>query len=165
MHRIKFYNKEKGFGFIYNDSDPNEKDVFFYRDALGGVILDEDTPVAYTMKQGKRGPEASDIRAVGANRAVPRGSHEAAHVDNDNPVVAKLDPVIEKLNKLANKMAATGLPMPDEHLLIFRVSFDMEKLRDLSLEQLKENIEDTISARIPEFVAIADRKMDDLYGS
>ena len=62
---VKWFNPEKGFGFIA----PNEggADVFVHYSAIdaGGFrSLDEDQQVTYEVSQGPKGPQADSVRAV-----------------------------------------------------------------------------------------------------
>ncbi|QGK68727.1 cold-shock protein [Allosaccharopolyspora coralli] len=62
---VKWFNSEKGFGFIA----PNEggPDVFVHYsaiDASGFRTLEEDQQVAYDVSQGPKGLQADTVRAV-----------------------------------------------------------------------------------------------------
>jgi len=62
---VKWFNSEKGFGFIA----PNEggPDVFVHYsaiDAAGFRTLEEDQQVAYEFSQGSKGPQADRVRVV-----------------------------------------------------------------------------------------------------
>lgn len=57
--RVKFYNAEKGFGFII-DSETN-KDVFVHRSGLIDTI-NEDDEVSFEIKDGQKGPNAVDVK-------------------------------------------------------------------------------------------------------
>ena len=62
---VKWFNSEKGFGFIA----PNEggPDVFVHYsaiDAAGFRTLEEDQQVTYDVSQGPKGPQADSVRAV-----------------------------------------------------------------------------------------------------
>jgi CspA family cold shock protein len=59
---VKFFNSEKGFGFIKPDEGGN--DVFVHYTAIvgGGYrSLEEGQHVTFTVAQGDKGPEARDV--------------------------------------------------------------------------------------------------------
>ena len=62
---VKWFNSEKGFGFIAPDE--GGADVFAHYSAIqsGGYrSLEENQRVEYTVTQGKKGPQASQIRPL-----------------------------------------------------------------------------------------------------
>ena len=62
---VKWFNAEKGFGFITPDG--GGPDVFVHFSAITGSgyrSLDENQEVTYTVSQGAKGPQASDVTAV-----------------------------------------------------------------------------------------------------
>ncbi len=61
--KVKFFNAGKGFGFITPDG--GGKDVFVHANDTGGAQLDEGTKVEFEVVQGKKGPQASNVRVVG----------------------------------------------------------------------------------------------------
>jgi cold shock protein len=64
--QVKWYNAEKGFGFIAVGD--GSKDVFVHRSALtraGLVDLQEGQRVVIEVVQGRKGPEANTVRVVG----------------------------------------------------------------------------------------------------
>jgi CspA family cold shock protein len=59
---VKFFNTAKGFGFITPES--GGKDVFVHANDLGGAVLNEGTKVEFEVVQGKKGPQASNVKVV-----------------------------------------------------------------------------------------------------
>lgn len=61
---VKWFNEEKGFGFIAQQSGP---DVFAHYSSIasaGFKTLAEGQRVEFTVTQGKKGPQAEDIVAI-----------------------------------------------------------------------------------------------------
>ncbi|MBA8824408.1 CspA family cold shock protein [Saccharopolyspora lacisalsi] len=62
---VKWFNAEKGFGFI--TPDEGESDVFAHYsaiDASGFRTLDENQRVEFDITQGPKGPQAAQIRSI-----------------------------------------------------------------------------------------------------
>ncbi len=62
---VKWFNSEKGFGFITPDS--GEKDVFVHFSAItadGFKNLQENQKVEFTVTAGPKGPQAQDVKPL-----------------------------------------------------------------------------------------------------
>lgn len=61
--KVKWFNNQKGFGFIENI--PGEKDIFVHYKQIEGEgykILNEGQPVEFEIEQGPKGPQAVNVR-------------------------------------------------------------------------------------------------------
>ncbi len=58
--KVKFFNAGKGFGFI--TPDDGSKDVFVHANDTGGVQLNDGDAVEFEVVEGKKGPQASNVR-------------------------------------------------------------------------------------------------------
>ena len=62
---VKWFNAEKGFGFIAQDN--GGPDVFVHYSAIatqGYRTLDENQRVGFEGTQGQKGPQAADVRPL-----------------------------------------------------------------------------------------------------
>ncbi|MFF0827521.1 cold-shock protein [Brevibacillus sp. NPDC003359] len=62
--RVKWFNSEKGFGFIERDGGD---DVFVHFSAIQGEgykALDEGQEVEFEVENGQRGPQATNVRKL-----------------------------------------------------------------------------------------------------
>ncbi|MBS9524910.1 cold shock domain-containing protein [Litoribacter ruber] len=58
---IKFYNDSKGFGFIIDDQ--SQSDIFVHATGLVDKIAQNDK-VSFDLKEGKKGPNAINVKKV-----------------------------------------------------------------------------------------------------
>lgn len=62
---VKWFNAEKGFGFIAQEN--GGPDVFVHYSEIAGTgfkSLEENQKVEFEVTQGNKGPQASQVRAV-----------------------------------------------------------------------------------------------------
>ena len=62
---VKWFNSEKGYGFIARES--GEKDVFVHFSAIVGdgyKTLKEEQQVEFSVVQGAKGPQAQDVKVL-----------------------------------------------------------------------------------------------------
>ena len=88
--KVKFFNAEKGFGFLSNDEGD---DVFVHRDALpdGMTELKPGTRVEYGIVSGRKGNQAMQVHVLDPIPSVVRASRKPAE---------EMAPLVEDLIKL-----------------------------------------------------------------
>ncbi|CAM4187693.1 cold-shock protein [Erysipelothrix inopinata] len=63
--KVKFFNAEKGFGFIINDSNNEELFVHFSGIVSEGYkTLNEGQVVTFDIEMGQRGPQAINVKGL-----------------------------------------------------------------------------------------------------
>lgn len=61
--KVKFFNEEKGFGFIVPED--GSKDLFVHISGIeGGMKIKEDDTVEYELGEGRKGPCATNVKVV-----------------------------------------------------------------------------------------------------
>ena len=61
---VKWFNSAKGFGFIQQQSG---EDIFVHANSIAGEghkSLEENDKVEYSVTQGAKGPQASDVKRI-----------------------------------------------------------------------------------------------------
>lgn len=88
--KVKFFNAEKGFGFLSNDEG---EDVFVHRDALptGMTELKPGTRVEYGIVSGRKGNQAMQVHVLDPIPSVVRATRKPAE---------EMAPLVEDLIKL-----------------------------------------------------------------
>jgi len=59
---VKFFNNDKGFGFI--TPDDGGKDVFVHSNGLNGVSIGEGDKVSYDTEEGQKGLNAVNVEVI-----------------------------------------------------------------------------------------------------
>ena len=74
--KVKWFNAEKGFGFLSQESGP---DVYVHADALpeGVTTLRNGTRVEFGIAQGRRGEQALQVRVLDAPASVVRNQRNS----------------------------------------------------------------------------------------
>ncbi len=62
--KVKFFNAEKGYGFITQDDGDDVFVHFSNIDGTGYRTLDEGQSVEFEIGPGRKGPEALNVRAL-----------------------------------------------------------------------------------------------------
>jgi len=58
--KVKFFNEQKGFGFIAGDDG---KDIFVHKSNTLDLIRKDET-VEYQIEEGKKGPKAVKVKRI-----------------------------------------------------------------------------------------------------
>ena len=91
--KVKFYNAEKGFGFLSSDEGA---DVFLHASALpeGVTELKGGTRVEYGIVEGKRGTQALSVRVLEAPPSMQRMARPSA-----DDMAARIEDLIKVLDR------------------------------------------------------------------
>lgn len=102
--KVKFFNADKGFGFLSNDEG---EDVFVHRDALpeGMTELKTGQRVEYGIVSGRRGNQAMQVHVLDPVPSVVRNARKPA--DEMAPLVEDL---IKLLDRTSNSLRRGRYP-------------------------------------------------------
>jgi cold shock protein len=90
--KVKWFSTEKAFGFIEQE---NDNDIFVHVTGLadGVTAIDKDMLVEYEVEQGRKGPQATNVRPAAAAAAPAAEATEAAEVEEEAEVVEEVEVV------------------------------------------------------------------------
>ena len=75
--KVKWFSSEKAFGFIEQD---NDNDIFVHVTGLadGVTAIDKDMLVEYEVEQGRKGPQAVNVKPVSAAAPAARSRQRSS---------------------------------------------------------------------------------------
>jgi len=78
--KVKWFSTEKAFGFIEQE---NDNDIFVHVTGLadGVTAIDKDQLVEYEVEQGRKGPQAANVRPASAPAAAAAEVTEVVEVE------------------------------------------------------------------------------------
>jgi CspA family cold shock protein len=78
--KVKWFSTEKAFGFIEQE---NDNDIFVHVTGLadGVTAIDKDQLVEYEVEQGRKGPQATNVRPASAPAAEVTETVEVVEVE------------------------------------------------------------------------------------
>ena len=102
--KVKWYDSEKGFGFVQSD-DGDE--VFLHATVLpaGTLTLKPGTRVEFGIADGKRGPQALSIRVLDPLPSVAKASRKDAEA-----LAVQLEDLIVLIDRAANELKRGRYP-------------------------------------------------------
>ena len=92
--KVKWFSTEKAFGFIEQE---NDNDIFVHVTGLadGVTAIDKDMLVEYEVEQGRKGPQATNVRPATASSAPAAAAEPEAEPEAEAEVEAEVEAVEE----------------------------------------------------------------------
>lgn len=78
--RVKWFSREKGFGFITDESGVDRH--FAVRDVVGALLPVEGASVSFNPTDGKKGPRATQIQIVSQGNTARNSSQTTQRADD-----------------------------------------------------------------------------------
>lgn len=102
--KVKWYDSEKGFGFLQTDEG---EEVFLHASALpaGTLTLKNGTKCEFGVAEGKRGMQALSLRVIEAPVSIAKGTRKDAE-----DMAIMLEDVIKMLDGYANSLRRGRYP-------------------------------------------------------
>jgi len=82
--KVKWFSTEKAFGFIEQE---NDNDIFVHITGLadGVTAIDKDQLVEYEVEQGRKGPQATNVRPASGSAAPAPAAEPAEDTEDTEP--------------------------------------------------------------------------------
>jgi len=102
--KVKWYDSEKGFGFLQTDEG---EEVFLHASALpaGTMTLKNGTKCEFGVAEGKRGMQALSLRVIEAPASIAKGNRKDAE-----DMAIMLEDVIKMVDGYANSLRRGRYP-------------------------------------------------------
>jgi len=109
--KVKFYNSEKGFGFIEREG---KSDVHFDRDSFKEKVLSEGYDVEFDVVKQPRGHHARNLRIISGS------SHESEHIQYILPEDTRKNVIPENIDNFALRLNKAPYFDSDEKFKFFK---------------------------------------------